>query len=360
MFLRREEHLRERLEVLMSSEMSSREMSVAELLARLRLRELQASERLEELEGSASPERRMTRLFGNLDIEEKAALAEVVNQWSGEGVRERLERKSEVAQHSAESQQGSLRTPAEPLRSIVEEESETPPQSEVSRAYERLPSGELRYLKERTMKQGVFSEVEIQVWIGATKQSEGVNPDLPDAKKIKASRYEMCAVLDCADEMAFDIALVNPDKCQPVPSDVASWTWNVRPRKSGSFKLDVVVTSQIRLEGQGPKRQPEVKDHIEIHVKVNRWYQTSEFLKKHWMWFLGGFGLLLLATWKLWLEHWLENRREGRQQSEDHATQNSPESHEEAEQTEPNPRGASLQPDKPLTKPSSEDDTSGT
>ncbi len=158
------------------------------------------------------------------------------------------------------------------------------------------------------MKQGVRTKVVAEIHFQASEDLPDENPDLDSEETVKVSPRETCVYLT-GDPVVFSVDSAQDLPCMVLAKPITEWIWDVTPHRSGEHELRLQVFAQVEVEpGEYRRVRIETAD-VAIDVEVNRRFVVITFLGEHWPWLLGGLGMFLLATWKIWFEWLLKKRK---------------------------------------------------
>jgi len=178
-------------------------------------------------------------------------------------------------------------------------------QSEISKAFERLPRGIFVFSCPREMTLGIPEKCKARIaneeFLSAFQQllREGMGKDISE-RELRYVSPIMNVKLTSQEFLswkAFDIKPQEDGGNQPVINqDFTSWEWDVTPQESGKKKLKFIVFVIIRIPGYQelhPKRYEE--NEIEVAVRHNPIFSSTNFVKHNWKYLLAIVFSLLIA-----------------------------------------------------------------
>lgn len=165
-------------------------------------------------------------------------------------------------------------------------------QSEISKAFERLPRGIFVFSCPKEMTLGISEKCKARIaneeFLSAFQQllREGLDKDISE-RELRYVSPIMNVKLTSQKFLSWKAFDINPQEDggnQPViDQDFTSWEWDVTPQESGKKKLKFIVSVIIRIPGYQellPKRYEE--NEIEVAVKHNPIFSSTNFVKHNW------------------------------------------------------------------------------
>jgi hypothetical protein len=127
-----------------------------------------------------------------------------------------------------------------------------------------------------------FKKYRVGVGMGKKEEFKVRSGNREEIFEISASSIMKCTLKGDA----FVIEPVNSDIQAFLETTNTCWLWDVKPTKSGTQSLLLVVSAQIKIDDQVALKDIPVFERY-VTVKVNRMYVAKEFFSKNWQWLIG-------------------------------------------------------------------------
>ncbi len=193
------------------------------------------------------------------------------------------------------------RAPAYRSRSVLKSIPSLNPTSEVDKALQQLPKGNITYNAPKSMN--LDDTATIELYLSLNKTVEQLKQRIKYAGAKVGERITVSDIMQA--ELSgtnFSVNPVTPKEQAVSSTGTTTWKWEIAPKKEGIHTLHLCLA--VVLDVNGKSRSRSIGTYQEdIEVKVTAGQKAIDLFKNHWEWL---FSVLLIPLGR-WL--WVRMRK---------------------------------------------------